>query len=164
MDKAFEDISAANDEYANSFDGEGVRGVAGKELLVLTCMDSRIIPHQAMGLGLGEVKVIRNAGGQLNPEVEKDIVLASHVLNCKRIIIMPHTRCAMASSKLEDVQRIVGEQSGTDASNFTPRLISDAVNKLEQDVLTLRANPLLRPGTIVQGAIYDVDTGRVNFQ
>ena len=36
-------------------------------------MDSRIVPHEIFGLEIGDMKVIRNAGGQLNPEVEKDI-------------------------------------------------------------------------------------------
>lgn len=163
MEDTFADIISANEKYSSSFAGEGVRGIAGKELLVLTCMDSRIIPHQIMGLELGDVKVVRNAGGQLNSEVEKDIILASHILNVKRIIIMPHTHCAMTASKLEYIQQIISEQCKNDASEFTPRLIDDAHSKLQLDVQTLRANPLLRPGVIVQGAFYDVDSGRILF-
>lgn len=155
----FDDILAANAAHVKGFSGEGVRGVAGRGLLVLTCMDSRIVPHAALGLGAGEVKVIHNAGGQLNPEVEQDIILASHLLEVERILIMPHTRCAMASATLEDVLDAVAFQSGADTTAFSPRLISDVEAKLAADVEALRANPLLRPGVAVQGAFYDVDTG-----
>ncbi len=92
-----EALQAANATYAASFDAEGVPGKAGQRLLLLTCMDSRIVPHAVFGLKEGDMKVIRNAGGQLNPEVVNDVVLASHVLDCECIVIMPHTRCAMAS-------------------------------------------------------------------
>lgn len=159
----FEDISAANEQYVENFAGEGIRGIAGKELLVLTCMDSRIIPHQILGLDLGDVKVIRNAGGQLNSEVEKDIILASHLLNCKRILVMPHTKCAMASVDIEEVRAKVAEQSGEDASQFSPCLIADAKLKLASDVRSLQQNPLLNKGCVVQGAFYNVDTGQVEF-
>lgn len=163
MSGPFDDILSANAAYTSSFEHEGVRGVAGKTLLVLTCMDSRIVPHQVLGLDVGDVKVVRNAGGQLNPEVEKDLVLASHLLEVDRVLIMPHTRCAMASASLADVQSVVAEQSGADASGFEPRLIGDASSKLAEDVAALAANPLLRPGTVVQGAFYDVDSGAVRF-
>ena len=161
MAEAFDDIMAANADYAQGFAHAGVRGVAGKTICVLTCMDSRIIPHQVLGLDIGDVKVIRNAGGQLNPEVEKDLVLASHLLEVDRILIMPHTRCAMASAGIDDVRAVVAEQSGADAGAFSPRLIGDAESKLAADVAALASNPLLRPGTVVQGAFYDVDTGAV---
>ena len=72
-----ETLQAANARYAASFDAEGVPGKAGQRLLLLTCMDSRIVPHAVFGLKEGDMKVVRNAGGQLNPEVVKDIVLAS---------------------------------------------------------------------------------------
>ena len=72
-----DELKSNNSNYSSAFSGEGVPGKAGKKLLILTCMDSRIKPHEIFGLDLGDVKVVRNAGGQLNPEVEKDIVLAS---------------------------------------------------------------------------------------
>mgnify|MGYP001310347556 CR=1 FL=1 len=163
MAPPFDDVREASAAHSNDFKNLGVRGVAGRSLLILTCMDSRIVPHRVLDMEVGDVKVIRNAGGQLNQEVEKDIVLASHLLEVDRILIMPHTRCAMASINIGDVRDIVSAQSGVDASEFSPRLIEDAHAKLAADVETLRSNPLLRPGTEIAGAFYDVDTGEVDF-
>ncbi len=154
-------LRAANTAYAESFEAEGVPGLAGQRLLLLTCMDSRIVPHAVFGLKEGDMKVIRNAGGQLNPEVVIDVVLASHVLDCECIVIMPHTRCAMASRGLEELRGLLEDASGLDFSSFTPRLIEEPLEKLASDVAALQAHPLLKAGATVHGAMYDVDTGTV---
>ena len=70
MSSFTDELSDSNDAYVKSFDAHGVPGRAGIHLLLLTCMDSRIVPHDIFGLKVGDMKVIRNAGGQLNPEVE----------------------------------------------------------------------------------------------
>jgi len=158
-----EQLISQNAAYVSKFQGKDVPGQARKGLLILTCMDSRIVPHEIFGLALGDAKVIRNAGGQLNPEVEKDIVLASHLLNCHSIIVMPHTRCAMASMPLAIVQQRLTELSNKDFSDFQPRMIDDAESKLRNDVSSLQNNPLIRDGINVFGAIYDVDSGQVNW-
>ncbi|MEE2758509.1 MAG: carbonic anhydrase [Candidatus Thermoplasmatota archaeon] len=156
-------LKSRNRTYASSFQGEGVPGSAGQGLLILTCMDSRIVPHEIFGLEIGDVKVIRNAGGQLNPEVELDIVLASHLLNCHTIVVMPHTKCAMASMSLIAVQERLKELTNLDFSTFNPRMIDDAESKLRADVSDLRKNPMTKNGVQVFGAIYDVDTGLVKW-
>jgi len=156
-------LAGNNEAFAASFDSEGVPGQANTSLLLLTCMDSRIVPHEALGLSVGDVKVIRNAGGQVNPEVLNDIVLASHLLNCQNIVIMPHTRCAMASLSLVDVRAKLANLSGMDFAEFSPRMIEDAQAKLAADVATVKAHPLLKAGVSVRGAVYDVDTGRITW-
>ena len=157
------ELQSSNAKYAASFEAEGVPGKAGQRLLLLTCMDSRIVPHAVFGLKEGDMKVIRNAGGQLNPEVTKDIVLASYLLDCECIVIMPHTRCAMASLSVADVQATLGELSGKDFSSFEPSMIENADQKLAHDVATLQANAMLNTGVTVHGAVYDVDTGTVRW-
>lgn len=156
-------LSDSNDAYVKSFDAHDVPGRAGVRLLLLTCMDSRIVPHAVLGLEVGDMKVIRNAGAQLNPEVERDIVLGSYLLDCDNIVIMAHTRCAMASLSVTDVKETLERLSGLDFSTFEPRMIENQEEKLRSDVATLLANPLLKNDVKVRGAIYDVDTGKVNW-
>lgn len=156
-------LISQNQRFSAELSSPNVPGVAGKELLILTCMDSRIVPHQIFGLNVGDVKVVRNAGGQLNPEVEKDIILATHLLNCRTIIIMPHTKCAMASMPLSIVQQKLTQLSNKDFSNFKPRMIDNAEEKLRADVKSLQSNELIDDEVEILGAIYDVDTGVVNW-
>ncbi|MDC0557210.1 carbonic anhydrase [Candidatus Poseidoniaceae archaeon] len=156
-------LISQNQRFSAELSSPNVPGVAGKELLILTCMDSRIVPHQIFGLNVGDVKVVRNAGGQLNPEVEKDIILATHLLNCRTIIIMPHTKCAMTSMPLSIVQQKLTQLSNKDFSNFKPRMIDNAEEKLKADVKSLQSNELIDDEVEILGAIYDVDTGVVNW-
>ena len=159
----FSDVAESNADFVTAFPGKDVPGLPAKKMLLLTCMDCRILPHQALGMELGDMKVLRNGGGQLNSAVESDIVLANHVLDCDRILIMQHTRCGMAASTLESVREAVESNTGVDASQFTPSVIDNQMEKLTQDVKTLRSNPLLKSNVVVQGAMYDVDTGKVDF-
>jgi carbonic anhydrase len=99
----------------------------------------------------------------MNSEVERDIVLASHILDCHNIVIMPHTKCAMASLSLPEVRIRLNERSGMDFSSFEPRMIGDWEETLRADVARLKANKLLNEGAVVRGARYDVDTGMVHW-
>lgn len=163
MSSFTDSLDASNAAYVEAFSANGVPGRAGTHLLLLTCMDSRIVPHAIFGLKEGDMKVVRNAGGQMNSEVERDIVLASHLLDCHNIVIMPHTKCAMASLNLPEVQTRLTELSGMDFSSFEPRMIEDWEGKLRADVASLKANKLLNEGVVVRGARYDVDTGMIHW-
>ena len=163
MTTHFSDIQETNAAFVDSFSGQDVPGQPAKRMLLITCMDCRIVPHAALGVSIGDMKVIRNGGGQLNPEVEKDVVIANHVLSCDRILIMQHTRCGMAAATLDVVRELVHNNTGQDTSNFTPNVIANQQSKLEADVASLRNNPLLKSDVQVEGAIYDVDTGKINF-
>ena len=90
----------------------------GKGLAILTCMDCRIDPLALGGLSLGDVKVVRNAGAQLDETATHDLVLASHLLDVNRILILPHTRCAMATATDTQMRAIIKMRSGLDASNL----------------------------------------------
>ncbi len=52
-------------------------------------------------------------------------MLGVHLLNVQRILVVPHTRCAMASSTLDDLRRRVGESAGQDASWQTFSVVTD---------------------------------------
>ena len=157
----FDDVLEANRAYAADFPHRGVPAPAARGLAVLTCMDSRIDPLRALGLQVGDVKMLRNAGGRLTDDMANDLVLASHLLAVRRILLMPHTSCAMASSTDAQVTAAVREGSGLDAGDRVWQTIPDQRARLAADVARLRAEPLLKPGTVVAGAVYDVDTGLV---
>ena len=76
MTTGFDDLLAANEEYAARFDAAEVPGKAARGLAVVTCMDSRIDPLAVLGLSVGDVKVLRNPGGQVTDDVLRALVLA----------------------------------------------------------------------------------------
>ena len=163
MDDAFSDVADSNADFVAVFPGKDVPGLPAKKMLLLTCMDCRILPHQALGMSIGDMKVIRNGGGQLNSAVESDIIVANNVLDCDRILIMQHTQCGMAAATLESVRNIVQANTGVDASQFSPSVIENQMAKLTLDVETLRNNSMLKSNAVIQGAMYHVETGKVEF-
>jgi len=161
---AFEDLLAANRDYADSFEMGGFDGVAHAGVAIVTCMDSRIDPLRMVGLRPGDAKIFRNPGGRVTPQALEALVLGVHLLNVRRILVVPHTRCAMASSTLEELRARVGESAGQDASWQAFSVVTDQAAALSDDVRSVRSHPLIPDSVEVGGFLYDVDTGRLTRQ
>ena len=141
MTDAFEDLLAANRAYAETFALSGFDGVAHAGVAVVTCMDSRIDPLGMLGLTPGDAKIFRNPGGRVTPAALEALVLGVHLLNVQRILVVPHTRCAMASSTLDDLRRRVGESAGQDASWQTFGVVEDqeaAIGRTKLDNIEIK--------------------------
>jgi carbonic anhydrase len=157
--EAFADLLAANRTFAETFAMKGFDGVAHAGVAVVTCMDSRIDPLGIIGLKPGDAKIFRNPGGRVTEQALEALVLGVHLLNVKRVLVMPHTRCAMASSSLEELRESVGASAGQDASWQTFGVVEDQVAALQDDVRKVHTHPLIPDSTVVGGFLYDVDTG-----
>jgi carbonic anhydrase len=155
----FDDLLAANRKFAETFDLAGFDGVAHAGIAIVTCMDSRIAPLQMLGLTPGDAKIFRNPGGRVTPQALEALVLGVHLLQVERILVVPHTRCAMAAFTLDDLREKVGESAGQDASWQNFGVVEDQEGTLRADVRKVRSHSLI-PGSIaVGGFLYDVDTG-----
>ena len=157
----FNDLFAANDSYAAGFDRGGLEPLAARGLAILTCMDSRIDPLAALGLAAGDAKILRNAGARVTEDVLRTLVLASHLLGVTRVLVMPHTQCRMAQNSEDEIHTVIAERSGVDTRSLEFRTEPDQVAALAQDLIRIRSFPLLPPGLLVGGAVYDVRTGRL---
>jgi len=157
----FDDLLEANRRYAETFELSGFDGIAHAGVAVVTCMDSRIDPLGILGLKPGDAKIVRNPGGRVTDQALEALVLSAHLLQVKRILVVPHTRCAMASSTLEEMRERVGASAGQDVSWQTFSVVSDQRAALADDVHKVRAHPLIPDTVEVGGFVYDVDTGRL---
>jgi carbonic anhydrase len=155
----FDDLLAANREFAASFDLAGFDGVAHAGVAIVTCMDSRIDPLGMLGLSPGDAKIFRNPGGRVTPQALEALVLGVHLLKVERILIVPHTRCAVASNTEAELREQVAASAGIDASWQPFHVITDQVGALGEDVDKVRSHPLVPDTVEVGGFIYDVDTG-----
>jgi carbonic anhydrase len=155
----FDDLIAANRAFAADFDLGGFDGVARAGVAIVTCMDSRIDPLRMLGLQHGDAKIFRNPGGRVTDAALEALVLGVHLLNVQRILVVPHTRCAMASSTLEQVRDKVSASAGQDASWQTFNMVPDQEVALRDDVHKVHAHPLIPDSVKVGGFLYDVDTG-----
>ncbi len=159
MEADFDDLIDANQRWAAATEVGGFDGVAKAGVAIVTCMDSRIQPLQMVGLGLGDAKIFRNPGGRVTPEALEALVLGVHLLNVQRILVVPHTRCAMASGTEAELRRRVEESAGEEASWQPFHVVSDQLEALADDVQKVRTHPLVPATVKVAGFIYDVDTG-----
>jgi carbonic anhydrase len=155
----FADLLEANAAYATDFDHSGFDGVAHAGVAIVTCMDSRILPLEMLGLGHGDAKIFRNPGGRVTPEALEALALGVHLLGVERILVVPHTRCAMASSTEEELHERVSASAGVDASWQRFHVVADQLEALTEDVRRVRAHPLIGDRAKVGGFLYDVDTG-----
>ncbi|MEP6815121.1 MAG: carbonic anhydrase [Marmoricola sp.] len=155
----FDDLLAANLAFAEHFDLAGFDGVAHAGIALVTCMDSRIDPLGMLGLKPGDAKIFRNPGGRVTEQALEALVLGVHLLGVRRILVVPHTRCAMSTSTLDEMRARVAESAGVDASWQTFGVVEDQEGTLRDDVRKIRAHPLVPDTIAVGGFMYDVDTG-----
>jgi carbonic anhydrase len=155
----FDDLIAANRAFAADFGLGGFDGVAHAGIAIVTCMDSRIDPLRMLGLRHGDAKIFRNPGGRVTPQALEALVLGVHLLGVDRILVVPHTRCAMATHTEAELRTRVGESAGVDASWQQFGVVDDQLRALEEDVTRVRSHPLIPDTVLVGGFMYDVDTG-----
>lgn len=155
----FDDLLAANQSYSNDFSLSGFDGIAHAGVAMVTCMDSRIDPLRMIGLAPGDAKILRNPGGRVTDQVLVAVVLGVTLLKVDRVLVVEHTRCAMASSTEDELKARVGESAGEDASWMTLGAIVDQRNTITADVMKIRSHPLIRSDVSVGGFLYDVDSG-----
>ena len=157
----FADVLASNAAYVSSFAHQNLTGQAERGMAIVTCIDSRIAPLEIMGMSPGDAKILRNAGARVTDDVLRTLVLGVHLLGVRRILVMPHTDCKMASADEAQMHQAIYEASGVDSRSLEIRTVSDQVQGLREDIIRIRSFPYLLPDIAVGGAIFDVHTGRL---
>ena len=158
---SFDDVLAANAAYAKDFQDAGRPGKAARGLAVVTCMDSRISPLEMLGLQPGDAKILRNAGARVTDDVLRTLVLAAHLLEVSRVMVVAHTDCRMTKVTDEQVHEEMLAR-GLDTRSLEFRTISDQQAELAGDVQKIRSSPYLPKDLTVVGCIYDVSTGLID--
>lgn len=158
-DSAFADLLAANREYAASFTLAGFDGIARAGVAMVTCMDSRIDPLGMIGIQPGDAKILRNPGGRVTDQALVALVIGVNLLNVNRILVVHHTKCAMAQRSETELQEAISQRSGVDASWMSLGVIDDQQQAVRAEVTKARSHPLIPDSVEVGGFIYDVDTG-----
>lgn len=157
----FADLFSANKEFVKNFKAHDLTGQARKGLAIVTCMDSRIDPLRIVGMVPGDAKILRNAGARVTEDVLRTLVLATHLLNVSRVLVMPHTDCKMASGSEEEIHATIMERSGLDTRSIEIRTVKDQIAALISDLTRIRSFPFLPKELEITGAIYDVKNGEL---
>ncbi|HET8599226.1 MAG TPA: carbonic anhydrase [Segeticoccus sp.] len=155
----FDDLLESNRRYAENFPMAGFDGIAQAGVAIVTCMDSRIDPLGIVGLQPGDAKIFRNPGGRVTDQALEALVLSTYLLNVNRILVVPHTKCAMGKNTENELRETITGLSGVDASWMSFSVVDDQEQKLREDLAKVRSHPLIPDATLVGGFVYDVDSG-----
>lgn len=146
--------------------------------LVLTCNDSRIAPELVFDQGLGDLSVIRIGGNIINDHIIGTVEYVLEHLNTSLIIVMGHTHCgavtvaASAGTARAHIQTFIDEikPAVEEARQMEGNLVDNAVVlNVKRSVEKLKSSkPFIKmmvdEGQVdIVGAVYDMETGRVEF-
>ena len=150
---------------------------------VLTCSDSRVPPEIIFDQGLGDLFVVRVAGNVAATDEIGSIEYAVDHLNTPLVVVMGHTQCGAVSAVLNNaklppniaaltepikpaVAQAKADHPGAAQDVLLAAAIKDNVWQAIADML--EQSPILRDkikaGQVrVVGAVYDIDTGKVEW-
>jgi len=150
-----------------------------KRLVVLTCMDTRLIellPH-AMNLHNGDVNVIKNAGAIVSHpfgSVMRSLLVAVYELKAAEVAVVGHYGCGMTGlscakvlekaidrgASRETLQTL--ENAGIDLKSWLTGFDAPE-DGVRRSVTIIRQHPLLPKDVLVHGLMICPETGRLDL-
>lgn len=132
--------------------------------IVVSCSDSRTDPSNYLGVADGEAVVIRNAGGRVTADVEREIGLLVAMMRTldagdPQIVLVHHTDCGAQRLADAGVREVLASASGLDADELAGRAITDHAESLRADIERLRTSTVVPDGLVVTGLVYDTESG-----
>jgi carbonic anhydrase len=124
---------------------------------VVTCMDARIDLFRVLGLRLGDVHMLRNAGGLVTDDVLRSLVLSQRRMGTLEVMMVQHTDCALYELRDADLLGRITAESEAEPP-FTFGGFDDLDASVRQSMERVRDCPWLPSRQFVRGFVYDVDT------
>ncbi len=156
IDKALE----ANRNYAKAYDPTLGKRPAPK-IAVVTCMDPRLSDLPGiLGLPQADLDVIRTGGPAVTEDVLGELVVSTHVLGTREILLLNHTGCGFTTFTDDELNAKLSASTG-DASPAPMRFFSykDPEENTREQIKKVRSHPWIAKDVPVRGFIFDVDTG-----
>jgi carbonic anhydrase len=115
-----------------------------------------------LGLVKGDAKILRNAGARVTEDVLRTLILAVHLLEVERVMVVGHTGCRMSGIDDKDIHDAIARTAGLDTRSLDFGAVQDQHAVLRHDVQRIRSSPYLPAELAVIGCVYDLKTGLVN--
>ena len=158
---ALDELLAANERYAASFNKGDLPTPPARKVAVLTCMDARLDPEKFLGLEEGDAHIIRNAGGRASDDAIRSLVISYKLLGTREFLVIHHEDCGMMTHTNEQIREALRRDLNADASGIDFLPFTDLDESVRKDVQAIRSSPLIADDIEVRGLVYDVKTGRL---
>lgn len=148
-----------------------------KKLAIVTCMDTRLVQllPAALGLGNGDFKIIKNAGGTItNPfdSTMRSLLVAIYELGVNEVMIIGHTGCGVQGMDAGHMLHLMKERGvdeehiqlmrhcGIDLDSWLHGF-DDTETAVQETVDLVSNHPLMPKDVIVRGYVMDSETGEL---
>lgn len=160
-------LTERNDVFARTEFVPGMPLLPSWKTVLIGCVDPRVDPAHVLGIALGEVGVIRNVGGRVNPAAIAEVALLGRLTEAMGgvtgppgdLIVLQHTDCGI--TRLQDPPEQLAGYFQVGAAALADKHVADPWAAVEGDVAILRSIPPIAERFQVTGLVYDVETGRV---
>jgi carbonic anhydrase len=154
-----EELQQAARRFQGTFTLNSLTAAPVRHIVVLACMDARLDLFRLLGLHVGDAHILRNAGGRVTDDMLRSLLLSSHALGTREILVIHHTGCGLHGQSNDALRSAVREGSGADPGDIDFLPFDDVADSVRVDVDVLRNCELLPPDMAVWGAVYDVSDG-----
>src|SRR3954447_15127152 len=157
---ATDDALSNAEQYASGFDQGELPMPPAKKLVVVACMDARLIPTRVLGLNEGDAHVIRNAGGVVTDDTIRSLAISQRLLGTEEIMLIHHTDCGMLTFGDDDFRQSIQDETG-----IKPEWAAEAFGDLDEDVresgARRRSSPFVPRQESVRGCVYEFQTRKL---
>ena len=179
--KAVEKLKEGNEKYLETLTGMGDVSKESRMrtylhgqhpyAIVVTCSDSRVIPESIFSAGIGDLFVIRLAGNVIDDHQLGSIEYAAGNLGCRLIVVLGHTHCGAVDAAMnsdpkgyikfitDEIKRAIGDEK--DERKACEKNVWQSIQMIEHSLEIHHIEDEI--GLRVVGAMYDIETGKVEF-
>lgn len=138
---------------------------------VITCSDSRVPAEHIFNAGIGEIFTIRTAGNVIGDYELGSVEYGAEHLGTQIVVVLGHTNCGAVGATLEggehgNIAKITDEIASClpEDVTSTEAEVLNVENSIKRIMASEEMAHLVEEGKVkVVGAIYDIETGKVNF-
>ena len=179
--KAVEKLKEGNEKYLETLTGMGDVSKESRMrtylhgqhpyAIVVTCSDSRVIPESIFSAGIGDLFVIRLAGNVIDEHQLGSLEYAAGHLGCRLIVVLGHTHCGAVDAAMnsdpegyikfitDEIKRAIGDEK--DERKACEKNVWQSIQMIEHSLEIHHIEDEI--GLRVVGAMYDIETGKVEF-
>jgi carbonic anhydrase len=149
-----------NQAFADGLPAQHLPRQPKRQLVIVTCMDSRLDVFAALGLNEGEAHILRNAGGVITDDIIRSVAISQRRMDTREVMLIHHTDCGMQTLTDDGFRAELQRATGV-APAFAIESFTDLDADVRQSILRVRRSEFLLHRDLVRGFVYDVDTHRM---